>query len=61
MKAMIITQFGGPEVFEEREVPSPHPQVHQLLVDVMQCDSGIDGARLTACASASAEAPTEKL
>jgi NADPH2:quinone reductase len=34
MKAMIITQFGGPEVFEQREVPSPHPQAQQLLVKV---------------------------
>ncbi|MBA2679336.1 MAG: zinc-binding dehydrogenase [Ktedonobacteraceae bacterium] len=34
MKAMILTQFGGPEVFEEREVPLPHPQAHELLVKV---------------------------
>lgn len=34
MKAMVLTQFGGPEVFEEREVPLPQPQAHQLLVNV---------------------------
>jgi NADPH:quinone reductase-like Zn-dependent oxidoreductase len=31
---VVITQFGGPEVCEQREVPSPHPQAHQLLVKV---------------------------
>ena len=34
MKAMLITQFGGPEVFEEREVPLPQPQTHEILVKV---------------------------
>jgi NADPH:quinone reductase-like Zn-dependent oxidoreductase len=34
MKAMVLTQFGGPEVFEEREVPLPQPQAHELLVKV---------------------------
>jgi len=34
MKAMVITRFGGPEVFEEREVPLPRPQAHEVLVKV---------------------------
>ena len=31
---MVITRFGGPEVFEEREVPLPQPQAHEILVKV---------------------------
>lgn len=34
MKAMVITQFGGPEVFAERELAQPQPQAHELLVKV---------------------------
>jgi NADPH:quinone reductase-like Zn-dependent oxidoreductase len=34
MKAMMMTQFGGPDVFEEREVPIPQPQAQELLVKV---------------------------
>lgn len=34
MKAMVMTRFGGPEVFEEREVSQPQPQAHELLVKV---------------------------
>jgi NADPH2:quinone reductase len=32
MKAMIIRDFGGPEVFEEKEVPRPEPKANELLV-----------------------------
>jgi NADPH2:quinone reductase len=34
MKAMIITGFGGPEVFKAQELPEPHPQVNEVLVRV---------------------------
>ncbi|MEZ5582031.1 MAG: hypothetical protein R3F37_03940 [Candidatus Competibacteraceae bacterium] len=34
MKAMIITAFGGPEVFVERDVPKPEPGVTEVLVRV---------------------------
>jgi len=34
MKAMVITGFGGPEVFEEREVPTPRPSGNEVLVKV---------------------------
>jgi NADPH:quinone reductase len=34
MKAVIITKPGGPEVLEIREVPTPQPSSHQVLVRV---------------------------
>ena len=34
MKAVVITKAGGPEVLQLREVPSPRPGVHELLVRV---------------------------
>ena len=34
MRAMVIPRFGGPEVFEEREVANPQPGPGQLLVRV---------------------------
>ncbi len=34
MQAMIITGFGGPEVFEERYIPKPEPQANEILVRV---------------------------
>lgn len=34
MRAMVIPRFGGPEVFEEREVDDPRPGPGQLLVRV---------------------------
>jgi NADPH:quinone reductase-like Zn-dependent oxidoreductase len=34
MKAMIITAFGGPEVFKEQEVPKPQPAKNEVLVKV---------------------------
>jgi NADPH:quinone reductase len=35
MKAMVITSFGGPEVFEQREVAKPQPGPHDLLVRIV--------------------------
>ena len=34
MKAMVIRSFGGPEVFEEREVDKPTPGKNEILVKV---------------------------
>ncbi len=34
MKAMIITAFGGPEVFKEQDMPKPEPGVNDVLVKV---------------------------
>jgi NADPH2:quinone reductase len=34
MRAMVIREFGGPEVFEERDVPKPAPGPTELLVKV---------------------------
>jgi NADPH:quinone reductase-like Zn-dependent oxidoreductase len=34
MKAMVITNFGGPEVFAEREVDKPTPGRNEILVKV---------------------------
>jgi NADPH:quinone reductase-like Zn-dependent oxidoreductase len=34
MKAMIITAFGGPEVFQESEWPRPEPKATEVLVQV---------------------------
>lgn len=35
MRAMVITDFGGPEVFEQREVDKPIPKLRQVLVKVL--------------------------
>ena len=34
MKAIIITAFGGPEVFQASDWPKPVPQVTEVLVRV---------------------------
>ncbi len=34
MRAVVIKEFGGPEVFEEREVSTPRPQANEVLVKV---------------------------
>ncbi|MFW6180157.1 MAG: NADP-dependent oxidoreductase [Spirochaetota bacterium] len=34
MRAMVIREFGGPEVFERREVSDPRPDPDQVLVEV---------------------------
>lgn len=34
MKAMIIKGFGGPDVFEQRELPTPTPEANEVLVRV---------------------------
>ena len=34
MRAVVITEFGGPEVLEVQEVPDPEPAAGEVLVDV---------------------------
>jgi NADPH:quinone reductase len=34
MKAILVRQFGGPEVLELAEVPTPKPQANQVLVKI---------------------------
>jgi NADPH2:quinone reductase len=34
MRAMVVTQFGGPEVLQLRDVPVPKPAEHDLLIEV---------------------------
>jgi putative PIG3 family NAD(P)H quinone oxidoreductase len=35
MRAVVITEFGGPEVLEVQEVPDPEPATGEVLVDVL--------------------------
>ena len=35
MKAMVITDFGSSEVFEQRDTPKPEPGPHDLLVKIV--------------------------
>lgn len=42
MKAMVISAFGGPEVFSEREVDKPTPGKNELLVKV--CATSVNPA-----------------
>jgi putative PIG3 family NAD(P)H quinone oxidoreductase len=44
MKAVVITQFGGPEVLELQEVPGPDPGPEEVLVRVSS--SGVNRADL---------------
>lgn len=37
MQAIVAKSYGGPEVLEQRELPTPHPQVDQMLVQVAAC------------------------
>ena len=34
MRAMVIRKFGGPEVFEKQEIPTPEPGPNEVLVKV---------------------------
>jgi NADPH2:quinone reductase len=60
MKAMVVREFGGPEVFEQREIPRPSPKTGQVLVrvkasSVNPVDTKIRSGMLAAIAP---EAPT---
>ena len=34
MKAMVLSQFGGPDVLRYADVPDPMPQAGEVVVDV---------------------------
>jgi NADPH2:quinone reductase len=46
MKAMVITKFGGPEVFSEVEMPDPHPGPGQVSINVTHSSVGLVDAFL---------------
>lgn len=46
MKAAVVTRYGGPEVFEIREMPLPQPGPGQVLIEVAY--AGLNYADLTA-------------
>ena len=48
MRAMVITRFGGPEVFEQRELPDPKPGPGELLVRVFASGTNPVDAKLRA-------------
>ena len=37
MRAIVVTQLGGPEVLREQEMPMPVPGEHDLLIEVHAC------------------------
>ena len=34
MRAMVVTQFGGPDVLARQDIPDPTPGDHDLLIEV---------------------------
>lgn len=48
MRAMVIPRFGGPEVFEERVVPTPSPGPGELLVRVVASGTNPVDAKIRA-------------
>ncbi|WP_329001257.1 zinc-binding dehydrogenase [Kribbella sp. NBC_00709] len=38
MRAAVVTEFGGPDVIETRELPDPEPAAGQVLVEVRTAD-----------------------
>ncbi|NBD28142.1 quinone oxidoreductase family protein [Paenibacillus glycinis] len=41
MKAMVVTQYGSPDVFNENELPDPHPGPGQVSIDVTHSAVGL--------------------
>src|SRR4051812_16639480 len=48
MRAMVIPRFGGPELFERREVPTPAPGPGEVLVRVIASGTNPVDAKLRA-------------
>ncbi len=48
MKAMVIPRFGGPDVFEQQDVPKPRPGIGQVLVRVIASGTNPVDAKLRA-------------
>jgi NADPH:quinone reductase len=46
MRAMVLPRFGGPDAFEEREVPNPTPGLGELLVRVVASGTNPVDAKL---------------
>ena len=51
MRAMVIPEFGGPELFEERDVERPEPGLGQVLVRVFASSVNPVDAKLRAAGS----------
>ena len=48
MRAMVLPRFGGPELFERREVPKPAPGPGEVLVRVIASGTNPVDAKLRA-------------
>ncbi len=58
MRAMVTPQFGGADLFEERDVERPHPEAGEVLVRVVAAGTNPVDAKLRANgSSAGLEAP----
>jgi len=58
MRAMVTPQFGGPDLFEERDVERPHPGPDEILVRVVAAGTNPIDAKLRAAGgSRGLEAP----
>jgi NADPH:quinone reductase len=58
MRAMVTPQFGGPDLFEERDVERPHPRPGEVLVRVVAAGTNPIDAKLRAAGgSRGLEAP----
>ena len=51
MRAMVTPQFGGPDLFEEREVERPHPGPGEVLVRVVAAGTNPIDAKIRAAGS----------
>jgi NADPH:quinone reductase len=58
MRAMVIPEFGGPEVFEERELDRPEPGPGELLVRVVASGTNPVEAKVRSGAIPAVEPPT---
>ena len=52
MRAMVMPQFGGPDLFEERDVERPHPGPGEILVRVVAAETNLVNAKLGASGDA---------
>jgi NADPH2:quinone reductase len=48
MRAMVTPSFGGPDAFEERDVPGPEPGPNEVLVRVVASGTNPVDAKLRA-------------
>lgn len=58
MRAMVTPKFGGPELFEEQDVPKPEPDPGEVLVRVVVAGTNpVDAKFRAVCAAMGLEAP----